>query len=262
MPGEAKTTQVLLSTATLMIGPSANVMSLDPVTNSVGLVKNLRVQTDMGFTDLTQGVNNQVVMSVQTKLDAKISGEVYEYTAENLAYGAGLDGSGFTSATQTFTLATDVAGSATTLVMTAGEGVSFPAGAFVLLQDTTAADRTFVGKVGSVATDTITLAAGYSVPAGKTFSHLTTTVYLVNKVGVGAVTNQPTFGVKAVGIIPATGEPITLVFPKVKITKGLDFAFESNNFSNMPFEFTPYVPVSTDPFYADFTNKLYAIFKQ
>lgn len=262
MAGEAKTTQLLLSSATLMIGPQASVMSLDPATNSVGLVKNLRVQTDMGFADLTQGVNNQIVMSVQNKLDAKISCEVYEYTAGNIAYAAGLDGSSYTTASQTFTLNADVTGSATTLVLSAGQGVNFPAGSFALLQDTTAPDRVFIGKVQSVATDTITLAAGYSVPAGKTFSHLTTTVYLVNKIPVGAVTNQPMFGAKAVGIMPSTGEPVTLIFPKVKITKGVALSFETNNFSNMPLEMTPYVPVPADPFYSDFTNKLYGVFRQ
>jgi hypothetical protein len=262
MAGEAKTTQVLLSTATLMIGSSANVMSLDPVTNSIGLVKNLRVQTDMSFTELTQGVTNQVMMSVQTKLDAKISCEVYEYTAGNLAYGAGLDGSTLSSATATYTLNADITGGSGTVALTAGQGVNFTANSWVVLQDQTAPDRIHVGKVQSVATDTLTLTTATQVPAGKTFSKATTIVYKVNKVDVGSNVAQPTFGVKAVGILPATGEPVALIFPKVKITKGLDLSFESNNFSNMPFEFTPYVPVPADPFYSDFTNKLYSILKQ
>jgi hypothetical protein len=263
MPGDAKTTQVLLSTATLMVGPSANVMSLNPATHSIGLVKNVRVQTDMGFTDLTQGINNTIIMSVQTKFDAKIMAEVFEYTANNLAYAAGLDGSTFTTPTAaSYSLVTAISAGGTSVVLSTGAGTDFSPGDYVILQDTLVTDRLFVGKVLSKSTDTLTLDTAYSIPVGMTFATATTIVYRANGIKAGTNSFQPTFGAKLVGILPSSGEPITLVFPKIKITKGLDLAFETNNFSNMAFEFTPYVPVVGDPYYADFAGKLYTVFKR
>ena len=60
---------------------------------------------------------------------------------------------------------------------------------------------------------------------------------------------------KVVGILPASGKPITLMFPKIKITKGLDFSFQTNDYANLPMEATPYRPLVGDAFYsADFST--------
>lgn len=257
MAGEAKTTEFLLSTATLMIGPQSKVMELNPTDHSLGLIKNVQVTADMGFTELTQGVNAQVVSSVNTSNNTKISGEVYEFTARNLAYGAGLDGSAaaYDAITSSFTLATAISNGSSTVVLGTGGGASFAAGDFVVLQDTANTDRLHVGKVASIATDTLTLASGYAVPTGTAFATATTTIYKVRAIKVGQVDSNETFGAKLVGIMPEGGAPVTLIFPKIKITKGLSMAFQQDNFANMPFEMTPYSLVATDPYYSDFTNK-------
>jgi hypothetical protein len=106
MPGESKTTEFLLSQATIMVGPQAKVFELTPALHGIGLVKNVQVTADIGFVELTQGLANQTVSSVNNMINTKISAEVYEYTARNLAYGAGLDasGSGFDPLTVTGSL--------------------------------------------------------------------------------------------------------------------------------------------------------------
>lgn len=263
MAGEAKTTQMLLSTATLMIGPTASVYALNPATHGVGLVKNVQVQTDMGYIDLTQGINNQLVMSVQNKLDTKITAEVYEYTAANLAYAGGLDGSTKTTLSTAYILGTAITTGGTSVVLSAApSGGDVVAGSVIVIQDTANPDRVHVGRVASISTATITLTAATAMPSGTAFPIATTTVMTVNEIQMGPRVSQPTFGCKLVGLLPSTGKPITLIFPKVKIQKGMNVAFETNNFTNLPFELVPYTLTATDPLYADFGSNYYSILAQ
>jgi hypothetical protein len=265
MAGEAKTTDFLLSTATLMVGPSAKVMELNPAQHSLGLIKNVAVSSDPQFTELTQGVDALVVASVATGTQSKIAGEVYEYTARNIAYGAGIDasGSGFDADVKSYALATAIPNTLTSTVpLEAGKGADFAVDDWVVIQDTNVTDRVHVGKVASKATDTLTLAAGYAIPAGQAFAIATTVIYRVKAIGVGGAAAQPTYGIKLVGLLPSTGEPVTIVFPKVKVTKGISLSFQTDNFSNMPFEFTPYALVPADPYYSDFGRKQFMILKR
>jgi hypothetical protein len=264
MAGQARTNEFLLTTATVMIGPQAKVMELSPALHSLGLAKNVHVSADMGFTELSQGLNAQVVMSVNTKLDTKITAEIYEYTARNLAYGAGLDGSdvAYNDDPKSYTLAATITGSSTTVALSAGAGADFSTGDYLVIQDTVTNNMVHVGKVASVATDTVTLATGYTIPTGSAFGVATTVVYRVKGIGVGVIDTQPTYGAKLVGIMPATGEPVTLIFPKVKVTKGMSVMFDQANFANMPFEFTPYQLVASDPYAADFGAKTWKVFKR
>lgn len=264
--GMARTSEFLLSTATVMIGPSAKVYELTPADHSLGLIKNIQVTTDMSMTELTQGTQNTVVSSVTTQVQSRISGEVFEYTARNLAYGAGLDASNpaeYVSNTSTFNLATAITSGGTSVALAAGQGSTFNVGDFVILQDTLVPDRLHIGKVASKATDTLTLASGFAMPAGTAFPIATTKIYRVQQIQVGALASNPTFGCKLVGLLPGTGEPVTLIFPKIRITKGINLAFQSDNFSNMPFEFVPYNLVPGDAYFAEFgAQKMWSVLKR
>ena len=257
MAGEARTSEFLLSTATLMVGPSAKVMDLNPTDHGLGLIKNVQVSTDMSMTELTQGLQNTVVASVSTGVQTRISGEVYEYSGRNLAYGAGLDGSAaaYTPITVANTLATAITNGGTSVVLGAGQGLAYTVGDFLVIQDTSVGDRVHVGKLLSKSTDTLTLETAYAIPTGTAFATATTTIYRVMSVKIGALDSNPTFGAKLIGIMPGTGEPLTLIFPKIRITKGINLAFQSDNWSNMPFEFVPYNLVAGDPFFADMGAK-------
>jgi hypothetical protein len=257
MAGEAKTAEFLLTTATVMIGPQAKVMELTPAEHSIGLVKNVQANAETGFTELTQGIQAQVVASVNTSNQTRISAEVYEYTARNLAYGAQLDGTdeAWDPITEQYALATAITTGGTSVALTTGSGADFAPNDYIVLQDLNTPDRVHVGKVASVATDTITLASGYAMPSGAAFPIATTAVFKVRSIKVGSVTKQPVYGMKMVGLLPETGQPVTLIFPKVKITKGINLAFQTDNFSNMPFEFTPYALLPSDPFYGDFGSQ-------
>lgn len=266
MAGEARTSEFLLSTATLMVGPCDKVMELTPADHGLGLIKNVQVGTDMSMTELTQGLQNTVVASVTTSVQSRVSAEVYEYSAKNLAYGAGLDASGasaFAPITTSYALASAISSGGTTVALATGQGADFNVGDFVVLQDTLVPDRLHVGKVLSKSIDTLTLATAYAMPAGTAFAVATTVVYRVQAIKVGALDSNPYFGAKLVGILPNSSEPITVIFPKIRITKGINLAFQSDNWSNMPFEFVPYNLVSADPFYADFgPKKTFAVLRR
>lgn len=258
MAGEAKTNEFLLTTATIMLGPPAKVFELTPDLHSVGLVKNVQTSSDTSFTELTQGIQAQVVASVNTGNQARISAEVYEYTARNLAYGAQLDGSdaAYAPIVNTSTLKTAITVGGNTVALNTGQGSDWGPDDWLVIQDTVAPDRLHVGKVLSVTSDTLTLTPTTAMPTTMAFGiNGATVLYKVKALKVGSVAVQPTFGCKIVGIFPESGKPITLIFPKVKITKGINLAFQTDNFSNMPFEFTPYSLLPADPFYSEFGSQ-------
>lgn len=247
MAGEAITTEFMLGTATVMLGAQADLLDLVPSTHSVGLVKNVTVTAEPSYTELTQGVKNSIVYSVMTQNTVRASMEVYEYTAKNLMYALGLDGSGYTAATGAGAVATPGVATDTDLALGLGDGAGFTAGDWVLIVLGT--DNILVRKVTSVAIDTInfTQPLTVGVPAG-------TEVRVSKTVDVGSKDNQPFMACKIVGLT-AENEPITIMLPKVRIVNGFNLAFSTDDFGNLPFELTVYDLASTDPFYADFGNR-------
>lgn len=259
MPGNAKTTQFLLSTATVMIGPQADLLNLNPAAHSIGLVKNFQLSMDPAYTELTQGITNSVVMSVRTGEPLTASMEVYEYTLRNMAYASGLDASGATynSITGINLSTAQITAAATAIVVSGDVTTTYTVGSYLFIQQDTDvnSDVVHIAKVTAVAysapNTTITF-AGYPIPAGVTFP-IGSRVGKVVKVPIAqGVLFQPELAAKVVGILPKNNEPFTILLPKIKITRGLNVSFDSGNFTNLPFEFTPYSAASTDPSYPEF----------
>jgi hypothetical protein len=266
MAGSAKTKNFLLSTATVMVGPLADVNKLNPAQHSLGLVKNFSMTADPTYVELTQGIKNSVVMSVKNGDGLKCAMEIYEYTVRNLGYAAGLDASGvsfdqsneiwlasaaYASAGKSIEVSTDVTGAGKLVV-----------GDYIFLQNGMD-DKVHIAKVGAVAfatgKSTITLAAGYEPAAEVTFP-IGTRIGKVKRIDVGATDVQPEFAAKIVGLLPQDGAPFTIVLPRIKITKGLGVAFQTDNFGNLPFEFTPYSGVETDPLFAEYGTAAAVLF--
>lgn len=256
MPGTAKTSQFLLSTATVMLGPLADLHNLNPAAHSVGLAKNFQMSLDPQYTELTQGITNSVVMSVRTSEAIRASFEVYEYTLRNIAYAAGIDASGvsFDSSAGLALSTASITTAATSIVVTGDVTTTYPVGTYFFIQAGTD-DLVHIAKVSAVAfsspNTTITF-TGFAIPTGVTFP-VGSRVGRVRKVDVGSgVLFQPELAAKIVGILPKNNEPFTILLPKVKVTRGLNVAFDSANFTNLPFELTPYSQTTTDPFYAEY----------
>lgn len=84
-------------------------------------------------------------------------------------------------------------------------------------------------------------------------------VHKVNVIPVGSYEDQPTMAAKIVGILPEEKEPVTLIIPKMRITNGFNMSFQTDQYGNMPFEFTPYEQVPGDPLYEEYGKEGFAI---
>lgn len=258
MPLLSKTTNFMLGVATVMLGPTEDLWDLTPAEHSIGLVKNYQMTSEPAYTELTQGIKNTIVFSTMTSNPVRASMEVYEYTAKNLLYGLGLDGSAAAPNTVMGTTASEVDGSSTPedeVPLGTGEGSTFAQGDTVMI-DVGADDNCIIRKVASIATDTLTLdkPVALVIPAG-------TKVYKVHAIDVGSKEEQPFLGAKIAGRL-ADGTPIVVLIPKVRITRGFTMAFGTENYGNLPFEFQVYDLVTTDDHYDDFGNIPARIYRQ
>lgn len=246
MAGEAKTTAFMLGAATVMIGTPDQLFDLNPDEHSIGLVKNFRMTSEPSYTELTQGVKNQIVYSVMTGNTVRASMEAYEYTGRNVAYSLGLEGSGFTAQTVATDLSAPASAADTSITVTDETG--FQVGDYVMIQNGTG-DQVYVRKVTAVAATTLDFAQPLPValPVG-------TTVTRSNAIGIGSKAETPFLAAKIVGQL-ADGSENVLLCPKIRITNGFSLGFTTEGFDNLPYEFSFYDLVATDPFYSEFKDE-------
>jgi|26BtaG_2_1085354.scaffolds.fasta_scaffold00023_85 hypothetical protein len=259
MAGEAKTTDFMLGTATVMIGNPEDLYKLNPEQHSVGLVKNFTIEATKERSDLTQGRTNDVVFTLTTGATTRGTFEMYEYTEKNLAYALGLDGGELVSpegdAHVVKTSASFSAGSVT-LALNDGTGQDIEVGSWVSVRDPIS-ENIVLGTVkttsgltdGTAATATIEVEVpdstmAWEVPAGAYVS-------LVTVLDVGSTDVDRDFAAKVQGQL-ANGKWITLLIPKMRVSSGLTMAFGTDNFGNTPFEFTPLKVTPSDTYYAPF----------
>ena len=249
MAGEALTTQFMLATATLMLGPQASAFDLQPDVHGLGLVKNIKIKSNPTYKDLTQGIQNKVVYSVKMGSTTAINAEVYEYTSRNLAYALGLDGGVNAVSNPTITsLGVASTASAATLAVVSATGIV--ANDWILIADPVLLDKTYLRRVLSVATNVLTLTS--NLPASVLPIGTVVTKIVNTAMGSGAL--QPFLSCKIIGTT-AEGKPAGFIFPKVRVTNGFDFGFMSDDFGNMPFELAVYDLVPTDANYALFSTQ-------
>lgn len=244
MAGLALTDNFMLSTASVMIGLVEDLHDLNPADHSIGLVKNFQINSEPSYTELMQGVKGSVVFSTMTANPVRASMEAYEYTAKNLKFALGLDGTATNPMTVNSTVTTIVPASPAqkTIILTSGTG--FLAGDTILI-DKNNDDDFVIRKIVSVSTNTLTVDEFLPAVA------VGTTVYKVNAVDVGSKVDQPFLSAKVAGKL-ANGKPAVILIPKMRITKGFAMAFSSENYGNLPIEMTLYDLVATDPTYAYF----------
>lgn len=251
MAGEAKTSSFMLGTATVMIGAQADLFDLNPAEHSIGLVKNFRITGEPQYTDLTQGVKNQIVYSVMTGNTIRASMEAYEYTGKNLTYAVGLEGA--TVDAQTVATTVSVAAVATDTDLSVADETGFAIGDYVMIQEGTG-DQVHVRKLTAVAAGQITFAQPLPVPLS-----VGATVSKSNVISIGSKEEQPFLAAKIVGELADKTE-VVLLCPKIRITNGFSLGFTTENFDNMPFEFSFYDQVTTDPHYAEFAGEQAKLF--
>lgn len=255
MAGEAKTTNFMLGTASVLIGPMASAWNLIPSTHAVGLVKNFTITAEPGYTELRQGVKNSLAHSIMTSNTVKAQMEVYEYTGANLSYSLGLDGSGVTAQTvsNNTSALTTTSNSTVFTFATAGEANAFNVGDYVIIQNGSD-DQAWVRTVSAKSiVGPYTITVSNALPNVAAFP-IGTNVRKVSAIDIGSKTDQPFFSAQILGNL-ADGSEVRLILPKIRITNGFTLAFVTDNYGNLPLEFTVYDLVSSDALYNDFTNK-------
>lgn len=254
MAGEAKTNSFMLGSATVMLGPQADLFTLAPSTHAIGLVKNFTIQNEPQYTDLTQGVKNQIVYSVMTSNRVTAQMEVYEYTSKNIAYALGLNGNALAPISGSTTVGTAYA---TGVVLNVTSASGFQAGDWIMIQNGTD-DVVFYRRIVSISTNALTLNSAIPIAIPITPTN-TSFVQKVNPIDVGSQLDQPFLSAKIVGTL-ADGTEIGLLIPKIRITAGFTLGFTTDNFGNLPMEFTCYDLTASDPNYSEFSNKQAMLF--
>lgn len=250
MAGEARTDNFMLGTATLCVGPMASLMALG-VDQSVGLIKNVLARSEPTSTDLTQGVRNSLVYTVLTGNPLTITGEVYEYSAKNLAYSASLDGSvleefvGAETTVKTAYIAPVDPALLGAVTLEVTSPTDLEAGDYILVQ-AGVADQVFARRIVSKAADVLTLNYGFPVAVG-----VGAKVSKVAMTALGSQDEPPFLAAKLIGEL-ANKKKVHILIPKVKIVSGLNLSFQTGDYQNMPWELRVFDQLPGDPFYNEF----------
>ena len=250
---DVKNNAFLLGEATLMIAPYADatpVFELTPDLHSVGMVRNVTLSQEADQVELRKGIQQHLVDSKKSNVRTTLSAEVFEFSAQNVFYSLSVGKqavalkrgklkTALAGGESTFDVSSDpLPGEAATGITAAGD---IPNGATILIQvpgsgkDYVLPVRVTAATTAAAPDYTVTaeIPNGMAFPAGSK-------VWVVNEIGVADTAEQDFFKVKVVGTLSNNERPITLVLPKVKISKGFQIQFDEGNYTSMPFEFMPY----------------------
>lgn len=255
MAGEARSTNFMLGTAEVMIGPRDKLYELNPEEHSLGLVKNFVAEANKEFTELGQGVQNTMVFSRTTGITARCSCEAYEFTAKNLAYALSLDGTQFAPKpgmplTLTGVSVNNADGTHTLTVDTPATPQALSVGDYVTLREPQN-DNITLAKVQSTG---VSLTVEVDIGDTKVFS-AGTVVTAANVLAIGTNSEAQEFAAKVYGQM-ADGTWVAMYYPRVRITSGLSMGFQTDNYGNLPFEFRPMQLVAGDKYYAEFKGRM------
>lgn len=250
---DVKNSAFLLGEATLMMAPYADatsVFELTPELHSVGMTRNVSLTQESDQIELRKGIQQLLVDSKKSNVRTMLSAEVYEFSAQNLFYS--LSVAATPAAPKRGKLKTSVTGPQATIVVNsdpvpgeAGTAITaagdIPNGATLLIQiagtgnDYVLPVRVTAATTAATGDYTVTVA----IPAGMTFP-AGSRVWVVNEVPVGSTMEQDYFKLKIVGTLSNNERPVTVIVPKVRVSKGFQLSFDEGNYTSMPFEFMPY----------------------
>jgi hypothetical protein len=243
-----------LSSATIMIGKAFvdDVFALMPSTHSVGMVSEVNVGLDSQITELLNGVQQVTVDAKRTGVSGSITGNVYEFTAQNFMRSQAMAGTATAikrgalsaaanAAAVSLSLNSDpVPGEATSAITAVGD---IPSGSTLLLQRVGAeTDYVFPTKSTGAATGTgpytVPIAAPNAIPTGMSFP-IGTKVWVVSPVGVANIDADDVFCVKIAGTLTQFDRPVVYIAPKVRMVRGFQISYNETAYGSMPWEMKP-----------------------
>lgn len=252
---DVKNPKFVIGNATVMIAPySANAFELNPDDHSVGMVKAVTMEQQSDQITLKNGIQQLTVDTQRSNVNMMTTFEGYEFSAQNLVNALGLDG----TVVKRLRGKTTVAASATDTEITiesypiAGDSESaidaigdVPNGATILIQNPDQPDEVYPLTVTD---DTVDNTGTYTVTTEALPVDVAVgwTVWVVNAVDAGSFDQDDYFCAKIVGKLSANDEPIMVIIPKMKITRGFNVSFSETDYSNLPFEFSPIVMTKSE----------------
>lgn len=250
MASDVKSPSFLIGNATVMLAPrSVDVFSLNPDQHSVGMVKAVTVGMEADTIDLRHGIQQNLVDQKRSGVRLTTSFEGYEFSAQNLFRALGYANvavqpkrgaltTAMAAASTSAIIASDpVDGQANTAITAIGD---IPSGSTLLIQKAGQDDFVFPVRTLGAATGSgpYTVTLDDPIPTGQNFA-IGDKVWLVNELDVGAQKDTDFFGMKIVGSL-SNGVPVVVIFPKVKIVRGFNLNFSETDYSNLPFEISPF----------------------
>jgi hypothetical protein len=248
---DVKSPSFLIGNATVMLAQrSVDVFSLNPTQHSIGMVKAVTVGMEADTIDLRHGIQQNLVDQKRSGVRLTTSFEGYEFTAQNLfrALGyanvaiqrkRGVLSAAANPAATSISVATDPIEGETASGLTAVSDI--PAGSTLLIQKVGQVDFVFPVRTTGAATGvgpyTVTLES--PIPTGMTFA-AGDRVWVVNEMNVGDQKDSDFFGMKIVGTLSNHSVPVVVIFPKVKVNRGFNLTFSETDYSNLPFEISPF----------------------
>jgi len=257
MANEVKSPSFLIGNATVMLAPrSTDVFSLTPDLHSVGMVKAVTVGMEADTIDLRHGIQQNLVDQKRSGVRLTTTFEGYEFTAQNLIRALGYANTAIVRKRGVLTTAIAAAGTSvilnsdpipgdtTSAVSAVGD---IPAGSTIIIQKAGTPEYVYVARTTGAATGagpyTVTLAN--ALPTGMSFA-VGDRVWVVNEMGVGDQKDTDFFGMKIVGTLSNYDAPVVVIFPKVKIVRGFNLSFSETDYSNLPFEISPFFLTSSE----------------
>lgn len=235
----AKTTNFMLSSADLMLGPELDVFDLNPTDHSIGLIKDFTLSLRPSSVKLPTGLTASPRKTVRKQGTLNVSMEVYEYTADNVSYAAGLS----KPAIKTFvaSLTSEALEDATTLNVSTTNGVADGDTILIFTEN-----GSYSREVESFTSNQITIIKpiGFSLPAS-------TVCTSSNVISVGPVDDIKTFSCRVYAKL-ANDTPVEMLFPKVSVVSELILAFSTTEYGSIPLQLECFETLPGDPHHDHF----------
>lgn len=231
--GSPVTREFNIGTAEFRVGPLTAAGRLTQG-NSVGLVDSGTLSVEQTSVDLEGGFPQQIVDTSVVKQAATATAVLREYSRRNLKLMLG-EGVETTAPSTTASLVTtDIAALGATFDVSAGEGANFADGDVVVIYVDNRPETVTIGRVDSIATDTVTLENG--IPEAIAGTTETVNVYVVNPIAIGGITKTNYFSMSMLQADTGTGKPKGFEFWKTALGGSMTYTTNATDYASNDLE--------------------------
>lgn len=239
-----KTSALVLSNATVMLGNMGEGFNLTPAEHSIGLFKEATVNAELSYTGLTQGIRQSLIDEQITAQNITISGSGYQFGLSQIKYALGMDGHGMD--VTTVQAQTTLAATETATALTLDDASDFTVGDTLVISPRGDEDASLVAIISAISTNTVTLdrPLAMAVPSGSK-------VYKGQVLRIGGDSHVKAYKSMKVVAHTTKGLPITFIVPKVAQSNSFTMAL-GGDYAKLPFTFKSFALSSEEAGYAEY----------